>query len=251
MAERLFDMSNMVNHVSIMDIEFINVTKKELLEQHLFPRLNRKQKTFVVTANPEIVMRARENPTFKQIVKQADYVVPDGAGVVIASKRMEQPLKERIPGYDLMIDLLAFCEKQELSCYFLGAKDYVLEKAIMEVEKKFPNLRIAGKHHGFFPIDDPAISKKVIAAKPDVVFLALGSPKQEMWITSQIDQFSKGLFMGVGGSFDVLAGEVKRAPESWINLNLEWLYRLIKQPFRWKRILKSLEFVIRIFFNRT
>lgn len=232
--------------VAIMDINFLNTTKKDFLNYHLFSRLNRQEKTFVVTANPEIVMKTREDPKYKQIVQSADYVVPDGAGILMAAKYMKQPLQERIPGYDLMMDLMDFADKQGLSCYFLGAKEYINEKAVLEVEKRFPNLKIAGHHHGYFDIDDPVIVEKVVKSKPDIVFVALGLPRQEEWIAAHKSKFSKGLFMGIGGSFDVLAGEVKRAPQKWIDLNLEWLYRLIKQPFRFKRIIKVFEFLIKI-----
>ncbi|WP_099159469.1 WecB/TagA/CpsF family glycosyltransferase [Virgibacillus ndiopensis] len=243
-------MSNTGNLVSIMDIEFINTTKKNLLYYHLFPRLNRGQKCYVVTANPEIVMKTKEDAEYKGMVQAADYVVPDGAGIVMASKYMKQPIEERIPGFEIMLDLLEFANVQGMSCYFLGAKEYVIEKAVLEVEKKYPNLTIAGYHHGYFSIDDPKVVEQVKVVNPDLVFVALGSPRQEAWITKHMDQFSKGLFMGVGGSFDVLAGEVRRAPNGWIKLNLEWLYRLLKQPFRWRRILKAFEFMARVILKK-
>lgn len=233
-----------------MGIDFVNTTKKDLLHYYLYPMLNKSQKCFIVTANPEIVMKTREDASYKNMVEQADFVVPDGAGIVLASKYQKAPIKERIPGYELMIDLLDFANKQELSCFFLGAKDYVNQKLVLEVEKKYPNIKIAGSHHGFFYDGDGTVSKKVIEAKPDLVFVALGAPRQEKWITENMVHFQKGLFMGVGGSFDVLAGEAKRAPEKWINLNLEWLYRLLKQPLRWKRILKACEFMLRIFLKK-
>ncbi|PAV31681.1 glycosyltransferase [Virgibacillus profundi] len=242
--------SNIKNQVSIMDIDFINMTKSEFLHDHIYPRLSSEDKCFVVTANPEIVMRTRDEAAYKAIVEKADYVVPDGAGVVMASKMINKPLKERIPGFELTISLLEHAEAQGLSCYFLGAKEYVIEKMVPEVKKRYPNLKIAGQQHGFFALDDSSVTEEIIATKPDVVFVALGSPRQETWISKYIDQFSKGLFIGVGGSFDVLAGEVKRAPDKWIKYNLEWLYRLLKEPFRLKRFLKSIEFMIRMVLKR-
>ncbi|WP_010648251.1 WecB/TagA/CpsF family glycosyltransferase [Oceanobacillus massiliensis] len=243
-------MKNSIETVKIMDISFINTTKKDLLHYHLFPKLNTGQQCFVVTANPEIVMKAREDDTYKQIIQSADYVIPDGSGIIMAANYIKQPLQEKIPGYDLMIDLLKFAEIQGLSCYFLGAKEYINEKAVLQAEKQFPNLKIAGYHHGFFEIDDSVIADEVANSNPDIVLVALGFPKQEQWIAKHKDKFSKGLFMGVGGSFDVLAGEVKRAPKQWINLNLEWLYRLLKQPFRYKRIIKVFEFMFRVILKK-
>ena len=244
-------MSEINKTVSIMDINFLNVTKKNFLHYYLYPHLNRKQKCFIVTANPEIVMKTREDAAYKEIVQSADYVVPDGAGIILAAKHMKQPLQERVPGFDLMMDLLAFADAQGLSCYFLGAKDYVNTKVVLEVERRFPNVKIAGYHHGFFDISDPKIVESVQQSAPDIIFVALGFPQQEEWITKYMDEFSNGLFMGVGGSFDVLAGEVKRAPQIWIKLNLEWLYRLFQQPSRVKRIFKVFEFMMRVVLKRT
>lgn len=236
--------------VSIMNINFLNVTKTDFLNHYLFPRLNKGEKTFVVTANPEIVMKTREDPAYKEIVQSANYVIPDGAGILLAAKYMKQPLQERIAGIELVLDLLTFAEKQGMSCYFLGAKDYINEKAVLEMKKRFPDLTIAGNHHGFFDLDDPQIVEDVAQSNADIVLVALGLPRQEVWINQHKGEFSKGLFMGVGGSFDILAGEVKRAPKAWIKLNLEWLYRIVKEPFRVKRIFKVFEFMIRVILKK-
>jgi len=249
--ERLQKMSDINNDtVTIMDIAFLNTTKDAFMEHYLFPALYREEKRFVVTANPEIVMKAREDNAYKQMIQSADYVVPDGVGILIAAKYKKHPLKERIAGYDLLIDLLAHAAAQDLRCFFLGATDAINEKAVQEAERKFPGLNVVGRHHGFFDVDDPAIAEKVRQTSPDLIFVALGMPKQEEWIVKYKDTFAKGLFMGVGGSLDGLAGEVKRAPDIWIKLNLEWMYRLLKQPFRWKRILKVFEFMARIIFKK-
>ncbi|MFD1363679.1 WecB/TagA/CpsF family glycosyltransferase [Lentibacillus salinarum] len=241
----------MSHYVTIMDIDFLNTTKETFLRAFIQPRLMNEQPCFIVTANPEIVMQTREDPAYKKSVKQADYVVPDGAGILLAAKSMKQPLQERIAGYDVMIDLLRYADKHGLSCYFLGAEETVNKKAVAEVNRNFPNVRVAGRHHGFFDVDDPEVSDAIARSGADLVFVALGLPRQELWIAEHKEMFSKGVFMGVGGSFDVLAGTAKRAPDIWINLNLEWLYRLLKQPFRWKRILKVFEFIIRIVFKRS
>lgn len=239
-----------IETVPIMDVDFINLSQKDFLSDHIQPLLMNQEKCYIVTANPEIVMKIREDRGYQEMVKQATYIVPDGAGVVLASKYMKQPIKERIAGFDLMLDILEFANREALSCYFIGAEEQVNKKAVEEVKKRYPNVRIAGRHHGYFSVKDPEVAERVKLSEPDIVFVALGSPNQDKWITNNLDQFPKGLFMGVGGSFDVLAGEVKRAPDKWIKLNLEWLYRLLKQPFRWKRILKAMEFMIRIIFKR-
>lgn len=236
--------------VTIMDIDFFNKTKDDLLGEHLYPALNEQRKQFVVTANPEIVMKTRENEPYKKIVQSADFVVPDGAGILLAAKHLKQPLPERIAGFDLMISLLSFANEQHLSVYLLGAKEDVNLKAVAEIKKRFPNVIIAGHHDGFFDIGDQRIVENMVQSSPDLVLIALGLPKQEEWISRYMPYFLKGLFMGVGGSFDVLAGNVKRAPKKWIDLNIEWLYRILQQPFRVKRILKVFEFMFRIVFKR-
>ncbi|MEC2158545.1 WecB/TagA/CpsF family glycosyltransferase [Virgibacillus halodenitrificans] len=236
--------------VKIMDVNFLNCSKKEFLHDYLVPDLKNNRQKMIVTANPEIVMRVREDNNYKQIVNKADYVIPDGAGIIIASRILKQPLKERVPGYELMIDMLEFAGEQGYSCYFLGAKKDVNEKAVLEAKKRFPNLKVAGQHHGFFDIEDEEFARKIAEAEPDMIFVALGLPRQEQWINRHREKFSNGIFMGIGGSFDVLAGEVKRAPQAWINLNLEWLYRLLQQPFRFKRILKVFEFMIRVIIRK-
>lgn len=240
----------MKNNVSIMDINFYNTTKQDLLKNDLYPRIARGEKCFLVTANPEIVMYARDEAEYKAIVQSADFVIPDGIGIIKASNWIKQPLKERIPGFELMLDLLSYADEHQLSCYFLGAQEEINEKAVKEVRKTYPGIKIAGRHHGYFEIEDRAVAEDVKETTPDLVFVALGMPRQEQWIAEYMPEFDKGVFMGVGGSFDTLTGEVKRAPQAWINLNLEWLYRFIKQPVRFKRLFKVFEFAVRMRFSR-
>ncbi len=241
-------MSN--NEVNIMGISFFNRSKRSLFEDIIYPSLKRQEKRFIVTANPEIVMLARENKEYRTIIEKADYIIPDGAGIVVASKILKQPVEERIPGFEIMTEMIGHAEEQGLSCYFLGAHERVVDKFIDRIKTLHPNLLIAGHYHGFFDIADREIVDTIKKAKPDMIFVALGSPRQEQWISTYYHEFDKGFFMGVGGSFDVVAGKVKRAPEAWIKLNLEWLYRLLQQPFRWKRILKVFEFMFRIVIRR-
>ncbi len=247
--ERMQRMSKVGQTVSIMNIDFLNITKTNFLEDYLYLHLQQQQKSFVVTANPEIVMKAREDVAYKEMIQSADYIVPDGAGVLLAAKLMKQPLQERIAGFDLMMDLLAFANEKHLSCYFLGAEPDVSDQVVREAEKRFPHLKIAGHQHGFFT-DEEKVSKTIRASNPDIILVALGFPRQEEWITKHINHFDKGLFIGVGGSFDVLSGKVKRAPDKWIKYNLEWLYRILQQPFRIKRIFKVFEFIMRIMLKR-
>src|SRR5699024_8152376 len=239
------------NLVMIMDINFYNTTRQSLLEKDLYPRLEHGEKSFLVTANPEFVMKSREDAEFKAILQSADYVIPDGIGIVKASNWIKDPLKERIPGFELMLDLLEYADKEKLSCYFLGAKEAVNEKAGKDVEKKYPGINVVGLHRAFFGTGYKCIADKIRQAGPELIFVSLGMRRQDTWSARHMPEFDKGLYMGVGGSFDTLTGEVKRAPQFWIKLNLEWFYRFLKQPtVRFKRLLKVLEFAVRMRFKR-
>lgn len=237
------------NKVNILNVMFDSLTKEQLL-RNLTKRVGEKSKTFLVTANPEIVMHANENPEYMQMVKNADFVIADGIGIIIGSKVIGQPLPERIPGFELLQELLKIGNDSNWSAYFLGAKREVVEKAVENVRMQYPNLQIAGHHDGYFDLDSTYIQEEIRKTKPDLIFVALGVPRQEKFISSNLPIFEKGLFIGVGGSFDVLAGAVKRAPVIWQKLNLEWLYRLIKQPSRWRRMLALPIFMVHMIQKR-
>lgn len=213
------------------------------LEKDLFEN----KSTFVVTANPEIVMYAKASPNFNSLLHSADYITADGIGIVKAAQFLGTPLPGRITGYDLLCSLLEVASQKNYSIYFLGAKEETLNLALKNMTNSYPNLTIAGSHHGYFEISDPTIIENIKKTQPDFIFVALGFPRQEQWIASAQKVIGGGVFIGVGGSFDVLAGTVKRAPLFWQNLHLEWLYRLIKQPTRLKRMIALPKFVYHIF----
>lgn len=235
--------------VKIKNVSFHNYSMEQFIE--IFnTRIKEKRKTFVVTANPEIVMYANKDPNYMETLLKADYIIPDGFGIIIASRILNQPLKERVAGFDLMCELLSLSEKNNYKVFLLGAKEKTLDKAYMNIKKAYPKLNIVGRHHGYFDLSDERVVSEVLNVDPDLIFVATGFPRQEYWIEKYIDRFHKGFFMGVGGSFDVWSGEVKRAPQSWINRNLEWLYRLIQQPYRIKRMLVLPKFLLEIIFER-
>lgn len=238
-----------MNTVEIQNIRFTNCTMGGFLHV-LEKRLTNGQKTFVVTANPEIVMYANKDREYFETLSKADYIVPDGIGVVIASKILKKPLQERVAGFDLMGNLLRLAEKRKLKVYLLGAKEKTIENAVKNIKLVHPQLQLVGYHHGYFDIDDETIAESIARLEPDIVFVALGFPKQELWIERYLHRFHKGLFMGVGGSFDVWAGEAKRAPRIWINFHLEWLYRLLQEPSRIKRMIVLPQFIFRVISQR-
>lgn len=234
-----------MNYVNILGIDFLNIGFSEVVEL-LTERIEKNDKTFVVTANPEIVMYTRENHEYKKIVRSADIVVPDGSGIILAAKVLHSPLRERVTGYDLMMELLKLANEHQWQIYLLGGQEETNQNAAANIRRQFPDAQLVGSHNGFFNWEDNTIREEIQSVRPDLIFVCLGFPRQEKWIAENIDHFSKGIFIGVGGSIDVLAGEVKRAPVVWQKMNLEWFYRLMKQPSRFGRMLALPRFLIQI-----
>jgi N-acetylglucosaminyldiphosphoundecaprenol N-acetyl-beta-D-mannosaminyltransferase len=231
--------------VDILGVSFINATQAGFV-QKLVQDIEKNEKAFVVTANPEIVMKAVEEPEYKTLIDKATYVTADGIGVVKAAGMLGRPLPERVTGYDTMVSLLGHGNEKKFRIYLLGAQQETLDKAIANIRRDYPGIEIAGSHNGFFDWSSSEIQDEIARTEPDLVFVALGVPRQEKWIAENIDRFQKGVFIGVGGSFDVIAGTVERAPEIWQKANLEWFYRLVKQPSRWKRMLALPRFAMKI-----
>ncbi len=198
---------------------------------------------YVVTPNPEIVMICREDPAVRAAVEGASMVLPDGIGVIYGAKILGRPLREKVPGADFAEKLMERMAKKGLGVYLLGAKPGVAELAGEKLAAKYPGLRIAGTHDGYFQEDGPVVDA-INATKPALLLVCLGAPKQEKWMAKNRDRLAVPLMAGLGGSLDVYAGVVQRAPAAWQRLNLEWLYRLLKQPSRLGRMMKLPEFLL-------
>ncbi|MCO6543155.1 MAG: WecB/TagA/CpsF family glycosyltransferase [Lactobacillus sp.] len=218
--------------ITILNLPFINTTNQQFIS-NLQKKIATKQNTFIVTANPEIAVYAYDHPQFQKLVQTADYITPDGIGIIKASQIIQQPLKERITGFDTLTSLLEIANNNSLKVYLLGAKPEVLQKTVKNVKKKYPKLQLVGSHDGYFS-DDQEIVADIKQLQPNIVAVALGYPKQEEFI-AQHRQLCPAIWIGVGGSFDVLSGTVKRAPKIFQKLNLEWLYRFISHPSRLSR----------------
>ena len=234
-----------MRHVEIMGVPFLHINQTNFVKL-LVERAVNKEKTFVITANPEIVMRANEEPQLKSYIKEATYICADGIGVVKAASLLGEDLPGRVTGYDTMVELLKVGQEKRFKVYLLGAQPDTLKKTVANIERDYPNVDIVGYHDGFFDWDNNTIAEQAAALAPDFIFVALGVPRQEKWISENMDKFSHGVFMGIGGSFDVIAGTVKRAPMIWQKLNLEWFYRLLSQPSRWKRMLVLPQFALKV-----
>ncbi|WP_163969568.1 WecB/TagA/CpsF family glycosyltransferase [Oceanobacillus halotolerans] len=234
-----------MKQVDLLGIPFLYTNLQQFVSL-LDKRIQQKEKTFVVTANPEMVILARDDAAFMNVIHQATYITADGIGIVKAAGLLKNPLPERVTGYDTMLQLLTLANEKHYNVFLLGAHENVLQTVKTKIEINYPGIRIVGAHNGYFNWEDNNIAESIKSAKPDITFVALGVPRQEKWIAENLHSFKHGVFIGVGGSFDVIAGTVKRAPAFWQKLNLEWFYRLLKQPSRWRRMLALPRFVLYI-----
>lgn len=196
-------------------------------------------KKFIVTANPETLMIAENNSSFKKALLDSNtLIIADGIGVVKGAKMLNYNIKETIPGVELCTKLFEYCDKFNKSIFLFGAKEEIAKKLVDVINTKYPKAKVCGYENGYVK-DKQKVFKKISLSKPDVVLVALGIPDQELLIYKNLDKFTKGIFVGVGGSFDVLSGAKKRAPKLFRNLHLEWLYRILKEPKRLKRFFNS------------
>ena len=204
--------------------------------------------SMIFTPNSEILLYASNNPDFTKVLNQANMIIPDGIGVVYGARILGEPLKERVAGYDLVCNLFPIMAQKGQSVYLLGAKPSVAEKAAENLTKKYPGLVIAGTHDGYFKDDDEVIAD-INRSNPDFLMVCLGFPKQEQWIFDNRDKINTRLAIGAGGCLDVFAGTVARAPEFYCNHGIEWLYRLVKQPSRFVRMLALPKFGFKVLFK--
>lgn len=209
-------------------------TKKSLLDNIK----QCKNKLHIVSGNPEVLTNGLNNEElFKNFTSKNSIIIPDGVGVVIASKMVKEPVKEKIAGIEVFKDILDYCNESNKGVYLLGARDEILDKCVSKIKGQYKELNICGYRNGFFDLDNcNDLIKDINANKPFAIFVAMGSPRQEKFIAKYMEVLDVNIFMGVGGSFDVFSGESKRAPRWMIKLGLEWLYRVAKEPFRIKRL---------------
>lgn len=197
------------------------------------------KKKFIITVNPEIIMKSYKNIEIKEmLLNDNNILVPDGISIIKKAKQYNINIKERITGVDISSKALEICNKNTKSIYLFGSKKEVLDKLIININQKYPNINIVGFSDGYVE-DKDKIMQEIISLSPDLILIALGVPNQELLINKYIEKAKKGVFIGVGGTFDVLSGCKKRAPKLFIKLNLEWLYRIICEPTRLKRFIQN------------
>lgn len=220
----------------ILGVRFDDVSRQEAAQLGA-AMLEQDQFHYVVTPNPEFILAAEKDADFRQVLNSADLVIPDGIGVVYSAKILGTPLKERVPGIEFAADMLAQLDQMGGRLYLLGAKPGVAQEAGRRILERHPNIVLCGTHDGYFK-DEEAVLLEVAAARPDLLFVCLGAPKQEKWMARWGRHTGARLAIGLGGALDVFAGNVERAPVSWRKLGLEWAYRLKKEPQRAGRMAK-------------
>lgn len=206
--------------------------------------------SYIVTPNAEIVVASRSHSDLKHALACAELAVGDGVGVLWASRVLRRPLPEKVNGIDLMLALLKEARARSLRVYLLGASSEVVTLAARRIRTEM-GVDVVGFHHGYFSdSEDVDVFRSICAAEPDIIFVGMGSPRQELWMYRHVQILRRGVMMGVGGSFDVISGAKTRAPLKMQQLGLEWLYRLIKEPSRIRRIAALPKFVALVLLSR-
>ncbi|MDO4733339.1 MAG: WecB/TagA/CpsF family glycosyltransferase [Bacillota bacterium] len=225
--------------MKILGIRVDELDMQAALEQltKLLEQPGQKELAQVVTINPEGIMLAKADPELRKIVEQAELVTADGTGILWAAEKLGKPMKERVTGIDLLEKLAGLAAEKGWRIYLLGAKPGIAEQAAAELCCRYPGLQIVGTENGYFRDREAAVLEGIHRAEADILFAALGMPFQEKWLHQHRSELGCRLGIGVGGCFDVLAGTVKRAPLLWQRLRLEWLWRLLSDPKRWRRYL--------------
>ena len=234
--------------IDVMDLKFDSMTMDEALSR-AEALLRGDKAAYVVTPNAEIAYEALHDGQLREMLNGADLMLPDGAGVVLASKLLRTPVKQKVAGVDFAAGLLGILERNGQSLYLLGGKTGIGELAAQKMLEAHPQLRIAGIADGYFQDEAPVIAK-INASGADALFVCLGAPKQERFMVQHQQELHVHLMAGLGGSLDAFAGTVQRAPAWMIRLNLEWLYRLIREPKRFRRMLRLPKYLWAVMLKR-
>jgi len=234
----------------ILGVRVDDVTEAEVV-QLVRAALDGDTKSQIVTVNTEILMQARLDSELARIIDSCYLALPDGAGILLASRILENPIRERVTGVDFIPRLCQMAAASGARIFFLGAAPGIAQLAADRLAAEIPDLSVAGCHAGCpDPGHDARIVRLINAARPDIILVAYGAPKQEKWIDRNLARTTASVAMGVGGSFDFISRTVPRAPARMRQLGLEWLYRLLRQPWRWRRMLALPHFLVLVFADR-
>lgn len=234
----------------ILGVPFSNISPDEAVEK-VISCLNNRGKAMIFTPNPEMVMEARKNKEFMEILNSSTMNTPDGIGIVYASKLSSSPIKERVAGYDMLLSVFDKIKDRDKTVYFFGSAPGIADRAKAAIEEKFQGIKIVGTANGYFDEKrEKEIIEEINTLKPDLLLVGIGFPKQEKWIYDHIKGLDVKVAVGVGGCFDGWCGNVPRAPKFFIDHNIEWLYRLMKQPSRIGRMMQLPLFMLVVIRNK-
>ena len=226
-----------MDKVNILGVNVDTVTISQAADK-IMEFFNEDRIHTVFTPNSEIIMAAYRDPEFCEMLNNSDLLTADGIGVVYASRILKKPINERAAGYDIARKVLEKLNYTNHKLFLFGGKPGVADEAAANLKKEYPGLNIVGTRNGYFSADDEAdIVNEINASGADIVFVCLGAPKQEKWINAHKDELKVRVAMGIGGSLDVFAGRVERAPDFWCKIGMEWFYRLVKEPWRIGRMM--------------
>ena len=228
--------------INILNIPFDNVTMDEAVDR-CKQFLNDDKTCYVCTPNAEIVYQCKEDNIARAAVCGADMIIPDGGGVVLGSKMIKTPLKEKVAGVILGEKILPYCAESGKKLFILGAKPGVAESAAKNLSEKYKNLIVCGTKDGYYK-DESTVIEEINAAQPDLLYVCLGCPKQEIFMYKYKNLLNVKLMIGLGGSVDIYAGNVQQTPRFFVKANLEWFYRLCKQPSRFGRMMRIPKFFL-------
>lgn len=239
-----------VKSIKILGVKIHQVTNETAYNRFL-TLMEEPKLSMICTPNTEIVMEAQHDDELKDVLQDADLVIPDGIGLIYASKIHQLGLTERVTGIDTMERILKYANNNKKSIFLFGGKPGVAEKAAEKMKETYPNIQVKGVRDGYFKKEEEdKIIDHINEVKPDLLFVALGAPKQEKWIYQNRKTLNAKVAMGVGGALDIWAGVSKRAPKLFQKLHLEWFYRLLKEPSRFGRMLSLPKFMIKVLISR-
>ena len=239
-----------MSRVEVCGIRFDDLSIREAVERALW-LMEEARSVIAVTPNAEMLLNAQSNDELREVIDEAELVLADGVGVVKASRIQGKPLHHRVPGIDFCAALLARMAELGQRVFLLGGVEGVAEEAAANMAARYPGLVIAGTHNGYFDAEESyELIEQINASAPDLLIVCLGSPKQEIWMKRCADRLLVGMMIGLGGTLDVYAGRVQRAPERFRRLGLEWLYRLVKEPKRLRRMIRLPAIYALAFFRR-
>ena len=227
-----------------LGVNVIALNYDEIIED-IKKRMEEGLTSTIIAVNPEKVITASQDEQVKTLINDATYQIPDGVGILLASRLKGGDIQSRVTGVDMMDRLLKFASDEGKKVFMYGAKEEVVATAKAKIEEKYPRIQITGYSNGYTKDQDELV-RKINESGAEIIFVALGSPRQELWIRDHMKELNVKVYQGVGGSFDVFAGNVKRAPSVFRKAGLEWFYRLITDPKRFKRQLALPKFLFKI-----